>query len=79
MKIIPFHFIIVFFLLFTCFELSAKKALGAITLDEAKAHYLVKVIKHVEQKAEIDPIIIGFLRKKEHFLIRLGNKCSYKT
>lgn len=76
MKIISFHLIIAFFLLFTCFELSAKKVLDAITLDEAKAHYLVEIIKHIERKSETDPIIIGLLGTNDPLLDAIQQQIS---
>ena len=47
MKKISFQLIIALFI-FSSFNLSAEKSLHALTLDEAKAHYLLEVIKHIE-------------------------------
>jgi len=65
MKIILFQSNIALLLLLACFELSAEKTLNTLTLDEAKAHYLLEIIKHVNQKTDTDPIIIGLLGKNK--------------
>ena len=77
MKIILFQFKITFLLLFVCFEISAEKILDAITLDEAKAHYLLEIIKHIDYKSEKSPIIIiGLLGKNKPLHDAIKNKIS---
>ena len=76
MKIISFQLKIALLLLFTCFELSAEKILDAITLDEAKAHYLLEIIKHIDHKSEKDPIIIGLLGKNKSLHDAIQKKIS---
>lgn len=65
MKIILFQLKIVLVLLLTCFDISAEKSSDAITLDEAKAHYVLEVIKHIDRTTETSPIIIGFLGENQ--------------
>lgn len=65
MKIINLQLKIALLLLFMCFKLSAEKILDAQTLEQAKAHYLLEIIKHITQKPEKDPIVIGLLDKNE--------------
>jgi diguanylate cyclase (GGDEF)-like protein len=76
MKIISFQLKITLLLLFTCFELSAEKILDVITLDEAKAHYLLEIIKHIDHISETDPIIIGLLGKNKPFHDAIQKKIS---
>ncbi|MFT5296061.1 MAG: diguanylate cyclase (GGDEF)-like protein [Colwellia sp.] len=76
MKKISFQLKIALLLLFTCFELSAEKKIDAITLDEAKAHYLLEIIKHIVHKSETDPIIIGLLGKNKPLHDTIQKKVS---
>ena len=73
MKIILFKFKITLLLLLVCFEISAEKILDAITIDEAKAHYLLEIIKHIDHK---DPIIIGLLGKNKPLHDAIQKKIS---
>ena len=75
MKIILFQFKITLLLL-VCFEISAEKILDAITIDEAKAHYLLEIIKHIDHKSEKSLIVIGLLGKNKLLHEAIKNKIS---
>jgi diguanylate cyclase (GGDEF)-like protein len=76
MKTIHFQYKIALLLLFVCFELSAEKILSAINLDQAKAHYLLEIIKHIDHKTETDPIVIGLLGKNKSLLDAIQKKIA---
>ena len=76
MKIILFKFKITLLLILVCFEISAEKILDAITIDEAKAHYLLEIIKHIDHKSEKSLIVIGLLGKNKLLHEAIKNKIS---
>ncbi len=65
MKVILFQFKVAVLLALTCFELSAEKKHNTLTQDEAKAHYLLEIVKHIDRKKKTDPIIVGLLGTNE--------------
>lgn len=77
MKKISFQLIIALFI-FSSFNLSAEKSLHALTLDEAKAHYLLEVIIHIERKLDKDrnDIVIGLLGKNDSLHDSIQQKIS---
>ena len=76
MKLIYFQIKIAWLLLFVCFGLSAEKIIDVVTLDEAKAHYLLEVIKHIDRKTEPEDIVIGLLGKNKSLLKVIQQKIS---
>lgn len=74
MKIINLQLKIALLLLFMCFKLSAEKILDAQTLEQAKAHYLLEIIKHITQKPEKILLLLAYSIKMSYFTMQLNKK-----
>jgi len=67
---------ILLLLIFMCFKLSAEKVLDVVTLEQAKAHYLLEIIKHIDRDTESNPIVIGLLGENDLLLNTIKRKIA---
>lgn len=60
--------------LFMCFGSSAEKIVNVVSTDDAKAHYLLEIIKHITPKTNHNPIVIGMIGNNEPLFLAIKKK-----